>query len=113
MHEMSIAESLIEIIIEEMKKNSAYRLISVRLNIGEMAGVVPEALETCFEILTADTGMKGAVLNMEIIPLKGHCKKCDDDFAIVDYNFACPRCGTVEIDVVSGREMNIIELEVE
>ncbi len=113
MHEMSIAESLIEIINEEMLKNSASRLISVRLNIGEMSGVVPEALETCFEVLTADTGMKGAVLKMEIIPLEGHCRKCDENFPIKDYNFTCPRCGTGEIDVVSGREMNIVDMEVE
>ena len=55
MHEMSIAQSLIEIIEEEMKKHDAKYLRSVRLNIGQLSAVVPESLSFCFEVITSDT----------------------------------------------------------
>ena len=113
MHEMSIVQSLISIIEDEMVKNSATKLMSVRLKIGEMSGVVPEALETCFEILTEKSNMKGAVLKMEIAPLMGYCRKCKKEFKVIEYDFSCPECGSADIDIISGREMNVVEIEVD
>ena len=113
MHEMSIVQSLISIIKEEMEKNNASRLRSVSVKIGEMSGIVPEALSTCFEILTAKGDMKGAILNMNIEPLVGYCKKCKEEFEIKEYVFSCPECESTGIDIISGREMNIVEIEVD
>lgn len=113
MHEMSIAQSLIAIVKEEMIENNAKRLRSVRVNIGEMSGIVPETLKTCFEIITAKGNMKGAVLKMDIAPLVGGCRKCRKEFKVEEYNFSCPECESTDIDIISGREMNIVELEVD
>ena len=113
MHEMSIVQSLLSIVEEEMIKNNATTLRSVKVKIGEMSGVVPEALSTCFEILTAKSDMKGAVLKMDITPLAGFCIKCKKDFKVVDYIFSCPECSSTDIDIISGREMEIVELEVD
>ena len=113
MHEMSIVQNLITIIKEEMVKNKAARLRSVRLNIGEMSGIVPEALKTCFEIMTEKSDMKGAVLKMDIAPLVGCCRKCKKEFKVIKYDFSCPDCNSSDIDIISGREMNIVEMEVD
>ena len=113
MHEMSIAQGLISIVEEEMIKNNVTTLRSVRVNIGEMSGIVPEALKTCFDILVSKSNMKGAVLKMDIAPIVGGCRKCKKEFKIEDYNFSCPECESTDIDIVSGREMNIVELEVD
>ena len=113
MHEMSIAQSLIAIVEEEMIKNNVKTLRSVKVSIGEMSGIVPEALKTCFEIITAKSNMKGAVLKMDIIPLVGGCRKCRKEFKVEEYNFSCPECESTDIDIVSGREMNVVELEVD
>ena len=113
MHEMSIAQNLIAILEDEMVKNKASRLRAVRLNIGEMSGIVPEALKTCFEIITAKSNMKGAVLKMDIAPLIGYCRKCEEEFKIMEYDFSCPECDSTDIDIISGREMNIVEIEVD
>ena len=106
MHEMSIVQSLISIVKDEMIKNDATRLRSIRLRIGEMSGIIPEALKTCFEVLTAKSDMKGAVLKMDIAPLIGYCKKCDKEFKIIDYKFLCPECDASDIDIISGRDTN-------
>ncbi len=113
MHEMSITQSLIAIVEEEMVKNNAERLRSVKVNIGEMSGIVPGALKTCFDILIENTKMEGAILNMKMVPLKGRCRKCSNEFDINEYRFLCPECESADIDVVSGREMNIVEIEVD
>jgi hydrogenase nickel incorporation protein HypA/HybF len=110
---MSIVFNLISIVKEEMLKNNAAALLSVRVKIGEMSGIVPEALKTCFNIVIAESNMKGAELKIDMAPLAGYCRKCKEDFDVTDYIFICPECDSTDIDIISGREMNVIEIEVE
>lgn len=113
MHEMSIVHNLISIVKEEMVKNNAVVLKGVRVKIGEMSGIVPDALRTCFNIVTAKSDMEGAELKIETAPLVGYCRKCKKDFDVIDYIFFCPLCDSTDIDIISGREMNVLEIEVE
>ena len=113
MHEMSIAHSLIEIIKEEMEKHDAKVLRSVRLNIGQMSGVVPDSLSFCFEVITAGTEWEGARLVMDLVPLEGFCRACEDAFQIENYAFSCPACGSKEIEVLGGQDLSIVDMEVD
>ncbi len=113
MHEMSIVQGLIAIVKEEMDKSGATRLRSVMVKIGEMSGILPDALKTCFEIATSGNEMDGAELNMDIAPLMGYCRKCNKEFKVIEYNFSCVECHSSNIDIISGREMNIVEIEVD
>ena len=113
MHEMSIAQSLIDIIREEMAKNDAKKLRSVRLNIGELSAVVPEALSFCFEVITNETELEGAQLIMDMIPLRGYCPSCREEFDIKDYIFNCPSCGSPKIETIAGQDLSIVEMEVD
>lgn len=113
MHEMSIAQSLLEIIREEMAKHDAKVLRSVRLHIGQLTAIVPESLSFCFEIMTNGTELEGAKLVMEVIPLVGYCESCKKEFEIEDYAFACPYCQNTDIKTISGDELSIVEMEVE
>jgi hydrogenase nickel incorporation protein HypA/HybF len=110
---MSIAQSLINIIQEEMEKHGARELRSVRLNIGQMSAVVPDALSFCFQVITEGTALEGARLDMEIIPLKGICRTCGSEFEIVDYAFVCPACAGTQIEAVAGQDLSIVEIEVD
>jgi len=113
MHEMSIAQSMIEIIKEEMQKYDAKTLRSVRLDIGKMSAIVPDALSFCFEVITAGTKMEGARLIIDIIPLKGYCHTCEKEFEIENYVFACPLCGGTKFKTISGQDLSIREIEVD
>lgn len=113
MHEMSIAQSLVDILTEEMARHGAGVLKSVRLHIGQLSAIVPESLSFCFEVITKGTHMEGAKLVMDIIPLKGVCKQCHKDFQIKDYAFVCPHCESTEIETVAGQDLSIVEMEVE
>jgi hydrogenase nickel incorporation protein HypA/HybF len=113
MHEMSIAQSLFEILKEEMIKNNARTLRSVRLRIGQLSAVVPESLSFCFQVMTEGTEMEGAELLMDIIPLEGKCRACSKSFEIEDYAFKCPHCSSPEIDTISGQDLSIVEMVVD
>lgn len=113
MHEMSIAQSLLDIVKEEMHKHNAKKLKSVRLDIGQLSAIVPESLSFCFEVMTSGTEFEGAELIMEIIPLRGTCRDCNAEFEIKDYAFQCPFCSSPNIDTIAGQELSIVEMEVE
>ncbi|NQU15550.1 MAG: hydrogenase maturation nickel metallochaperone HypA [Desulfobacteraceae bacterium] len=113
MHEMSIAQSLIDILREEMVKHNAGTLRSVRLHIGQLSAIVPDSLSFCFEVMTSGTELEGATLIMETIPLKGTCRDCKHTFEIQDYTFECPECASTEIDTIAGQDLSIVEMEVD
>ena len=113
MHEMSIAQSLIDIVRDEMLKHDAKSLRSVRLNVGQMTAIVPDALSFCFQVITDGTEMEGARLIMEIIPLMGYCSECEEEFEIKDYAFLCPSCGSTKINTIGGQDLSIVEIEVD
>jgi hydrogenase nickel incorporation protein HypA/HybF len=113
MHEMSIAQSLLDIIKEEMQKHDARILRAVRLNVGQMTAVVPEALTFCFEVMTSGTELEGAQLFMNMVPLKGYCPDCGREFTIEDYTFICPTCGGTNIETIGGQDLSIVDIEVD
>ena len=113
MHEMSIAQSVIDIVEEEMQKNGAKTLRSVRLNIGQMSAIVPDSLSFCFEIIIKDTHLDGARLIMDLTPLMGYCPECEEEFEIEDYAFSCPKCGDTKIKTIAGQDLSIVEIEVD
>jgi len=113
MHEMSIAQSLIHILQEEMVKHGAKTLRSVRLSVGELTAIVPESLYFCFEIIVQGTPLEGARLLMDRIPLRGYCQQCEETFDIKEFVFVCPTCGNTSIETIEGQELSIVEMEVE
>ena len=113
MHEMSIAQSLIDIIRQEMTKHNVTVLKSVRLNIGQLTAIVPDSLSFCFDVITSGTDLEGAKLIMDVIPLKGKCNECGETFLIQDYAFECPHCSSTAIQTISGQDLSIVEMEVD
>ena len=113
MHEVSICESILDILKDEAKKNSASKVTAVRLKIGELSGVVEDALRFAFEVVTKGSIAEGASLVIEEVPLTARCRSCGKEFHIVGYAFSCKHCDSPEIEVVSGREMQIEDIDLE
>jgi len=107
MHELSLAQNVIEIAEAEAKKHNAPGVRGIKLRLGEFTGVVRDALEFGFEVLRRGTAAGTAVLEIEIVPLKTKCPQCKtvarpvDDFCLI-----CPECGGT-VDILAGREMQI------
>ena len=110
MHELSITQGIVDICLEH---SAGRRVGSVTLQIGELAGVVPEAVEFCFAAVTAGTLLEGARLIIELIPAKGHCLDCHAFFGRSTYFDPCPICGGYRVDIQAGEELRVKELDVE
>jgi hydrogenase nickel incorporation protein HypA/HybF len=111
MHEVSIAQGLLQIVLDEVKKHSISKVRVVKLKIGELTGVQASALTFCFELLTKDTPVEGADLKIDIVPIKAKCLDCEHVFIAEDYSFFCPACSGFRVELVSGRELHVHEIE--
>jgi len=111
MHEVSLIENVIKIVVAEMPKYNITRVETITLRIGEMSQVVPDALVFGFEVLSKGTALEGARLIIENVPTKGCCKGCGKEFVIGDLFDVCPECGETNIEIISGKELEIVEFE--
>jgi hydrogenase nickel incorporation protein HypA/HybF len=113
MHEMSIAQSILKIALNEAQKNGARKLRVVRIRAGALRGIVPEQLSFFFQFITKDTPAEGASLDVETVPIKGKCKPCEHVFMVQNFEFVCPQCKSKDVDVVEGMELAVKEIEIE
>lgn len=113
MHEVSIAQGLLKIIEETAKKHGSSRVSEVRVRIGELAACVPESLDFAFGVVTEGTVAEGAKLDIEVVPAKGRCDVCDIDFDVKEVMFLCPQCQQITTHIVSGKELEITEIEID
>ncbi|MFD3551895.1 hydrogenase maturation nickel metallochaperone HypA [Streptomyces goshikiensis] len=112
MHEMSIAMAVVAQVEEAAQAGGATAVTSVRLQVGELAGVVPDALAFCFELACAGTVLEGAELVTEPVTARAHCGACADDWAVgMPPRLVCPRCGqATDVELRSGRELRILSV---
>ncbi|MFB7499129.1 hydrogenase maturation nickel metallochaperone HypA [Streptomyces sp. NPDC056161] len=109
MHEMSIALAVIEQVAEAAERAGDVTAVrSVRLQVGELAGVVPDALAFSFELACAGTLLEGAELVTEPVPGRARCAPCGHEWAVgMPPRLSCPRCRGASTDLLSGRELRI------
>jgi hydrogenase nickel incorporation protein HypA/HybF len=112
-HELSIAQSIVEIVEQTASANGSGRVRSIKLRIGELSGVVVDSLDFCFLAITAGTKLEGAHLEIEHVPLTAECRSCRQTFAVQNNVFLCPFCKSGVCSVVSGRELQVSEIELE
>jgi len=113
MHEVGITRSLIEIAERHAREEGARRVVSVTVAVGALSGVVPEAVEFCFEACSKGTFLEGAQLVVERIPGKGRCGGCGAAIDLDPHTFACPACGALGPERLAGEELKITELEID
>jgi len=113
MHEMSIAQSILDIVGEYMTKEDGGRLLEVAVEVGELTAVVPDSLTFCYEALVENSPYENSKIRINVIPLTGTCSKCNNSFKIEKFEFLCPTCQSSNISVEGGEELRITHLEVE
>ncbi|WP_432698428.1 hydrogenase maturation nickel metallochaperone HypA [Marinobacterium sp. YM272] len=113
MHEMSIAEGVIELLEEQARSQHFSRVRHVWLEIGPLAVVEQDALRFCFDAVARHTLAEGAVLDIIELPGEARCLGCDSRVPITQRYDSCPNCGSYRLQVTRGDELRIKELEVE
>jgi hydrogenase nickel incorporation protein HypA/HybF len=103
MHELGITQSVVEAVTD---RTGSSPVACVRVRVGRLAGVVPDAMRFCFELVTAGTPLEGAVLEIEQPDGRGHCRDCGAEFPLADLILLCD-CGSADVEVLAGRELAV------
>lgn len=113
MHEMSLCESILGVIEKQAVAQSFSKVNRVRLEIGALAGVEVEALRFSFDVVTRDSLADGAKLDIIDLPAVGWCLPCAKSVTVAQRYDACPDCGSFQIQITSGDELRIKDMEVD
>jgi hydrogenase nickel incorporation protein HypA/HybF len=111
MHEMSIAQSIVEI-VGEVTAGKTESVEQVFVDVGTLVAVVPDSLEFCYEAITAGTALESSKLVIREIPIRVQCSDCRHSSEVESFVFRCPSCDGRSLQVLSGNEFSVTEIEV-
>jgi hydrogenase nickel incorporation protein HypA/HybF len=113
MHEMSLADGVLQVIEDSAKVNGFTRVKTVWLEIGALAGVEVEAMRFCFDAVVRNTLVEGALLEIINTAGQGWCLACGKTVPIEQRYDPCPLCDGYQVQATGGMELKVKELEVE
>jgi hydrogenase nickel incorporation protein HypA/HybF len=113
MHEMGIANSVLDAVRTELRRYPGSYPCKVGVRIGEMAAIDQDALRFCFEAIIQETDLALLELAIEFCPRRHRCQACGREFVVRDYDSRCPQCASLETTCISGDELELAYLEVE
>jgi hydrogenase nickel incorporation protein HypA/HybF len=106
-HEVSLMKNLLRTVEEVAAREGKGPVKIIHLKIGEMSGVNIDALSFAFEVLSKGTAAEGGRLDFERVALSARCKECGGEFHPEEFVFRCIRCGSPELEILRGREMEV------
>jgi len=109
---MAIAESVLEIVLATARDSAAARVSTVWLELGALSQVEVRALAFCFDAVTRGSVAEGAALEIVTLPGEAWCMPCGDRVALAKLGEPCPRCGSFQLQVLSGEEMRVKEIAI-
>jgi hydrogenase nickel incorporation protein HypA/HybF len=113
MHELSVTEQLLNVVLEHARKASAKQVLKVNVVVGDLTGFVSESIQFYFDILSKGTEAEKAALDITRIPNRVRCRDCKKEFQPDGGDWRCPDCGGPIEEVLGGRELYVESIEVE
>ena len=113
MHELSICQSMLRVVDDAMKPHAGARLLRVFVDVGRGSTVEPQLLREAFAALASCGPYERAELFINEIPLAGRCRSCGRSFEYREIALGCPECASVSVDIESGLELAVKELEID
>jgi hydrogenase nickel incorporation protein HypA/HybF len=113
MHELSIATSIVETVLQEIARQHLLPVQTIAVRLGALSCVDPEALRFGFDSIISGTPLANTKLEIEFVPVQGKCRTCGQEFTVEDFVFACPHCQSGQIEITRGEELDIAYLEIE
>ncbi len=111
MHELSIAVELLEPVLAIAAEHGAERVTALTVRAGALQQIVPESLQLAFRGAAEGTCAEGAELTIEHVAVTARCRRCEQEFEVEDYLFACPGCGVADVGMITGDELTLISVE--
>lgn len=113
MHELAITERILNICLDEAKKQKLSKITAIHLQLGPFSGIVPDCIQMYLDLLAENTVVQGAVVKATVLPLKVRCRDCGRTAEITRQQIACPHCKSLRLQMLSGNEFTIEHLEAE
>ena len=113
MHEMSVTMSLMDLVLEEAAKAGAKKIVGVNIVIGQMTGIIDHYVQANFELLSQNTPAEGAALSFHNISRQARCRNCGHTFQPSEFEWNCPECQSLELEITGGNELYVESIEVE
>jgi hydrogenase nickel incorporation protein HypA/HybF len=114
MHEATIVRNVVDVVTQHLAEEGlSGRVRAVHLRIGQLAATVPDNLRFLFGVLTQDTPLEGAVLEIEPVNVKMRCRSCGSEYVVDDGDFVCRSCLSSDAELTEGREMIVDSVEVD
>ncbi|MEK7818290.1 MAG: hydrogenase maturation nickel metallochaperone HypA [Bacteroidota bacterium] len=113
MHELSIAQSIVETVKQNVPKEQLTNVLFVNVKVGEISGVIADSLEFSFSAIIAESELQNAKLVIQKIPFTLQCQDCN---AIEQNKFGvslCSSCASTNTKVISGNELQVVDIELE
>jgi hydrogenase nickel incorporation protein HypA/HybF len=113
MHELSIAQSLLDVAVRHAEQAGAQRITRLNLVIGELATIVDESVQFCWDMVSKGTLADGAELHFASVPAQLRCMDCGRSFPLEGKRYVCPACGERHVVAVGGDDFRLESIEVE
>jgi hydrogenase nickel incorporation protein HypA/HybF len=107
MHELSIAQSLLSIVLETAAVHGVEIVRRIVVKVGGFTNVVPDSLRFCFDLIKGGTAAAEAKLDLIPVPIAGRCRECGAELGMAEPVFNCPQCGSISVELTQGRELYI------
>ena len=112
MHELSLAQSILDIVTREARLHGVPEISAVNISVGKFTHVLPSSLRFCFDLIKEDTAARRAELVIKQVALKTLCQDCGREFLLEEPEFICPLCGGERVRIMQGQELMIDSIEV-
>lgn len=113
MHEMALCEGVLQIIAEEARRQKFTRVRTVRLEIGVLVHVEPDAMRFCFDAVSRGTIAEAARFEVIDVPGEAWCMRCSKSVSVARRFDPCPACGGYQLQVTAGDDLRVKDLEVD
>jgi hydrogenase nickel incorporation protein HypA/HybF len=111
MHELTLAQSIIDLVADCAQRERIARVSRVVVEIGIAAPIDPESLLFCFPITANETVAAGAELVIDRVALRVKCEACQTEYAPENLAASCPACGGFARTILAGREMRVVSFD--
>ncbi|HSN95340.1 MAG TPA: hydrogenase maturation nickel metallochaperone HypA [Anaerolineaceae bacterium] len=112
MHELAVTEDILKIALEEAEKYQANRVSDIFMTIGRLSSIVDDSVQFYWDHISKDTLCEGAKLHFNRPPAIFKCNKCGQEYEIWDDLLPCPACGSFDLEILSGNEMQVDHIEI-
>ena len=113
MHELSVTENILEIVMRHARQAKARRVVRIHLVIGDLSSLIDDCIQFYFDFLAHDTIAAQAQLEFKRVAVKLHCPQCARTWQPNSADWTCPGCGQAQASIQAGREFYVDSIEVE